>query len=614
MVDLSSYGVEGTAALWVTEPGINQVSVKGDGGKLLFWDGEKIIPLKVSAGTNQLLLNAVADEWGLVLLDSFDADSVSTVTVDDIEWLGDSFSDIGRQDSTHYSLFSLGDTEADLVNGTFMVGTGTGDRAASTLSKEIIGDKQYLKPYGTEGSLVTLGGLDNGVYQFNLEQLGKIDTTNNDSMYAWNGKDLTLIADNESGFITNSVDVIYGYLTFISLDAVTKTGTTDFTISNLNRVDDLPYEAPIPISLIPDNYIGDVDLYENQTRISTGGGDRAVSTLTRELGIDLSGLGTEGSYGRWNVPNGIYEVTYYLYASENELVSDGLIMGDTIEFDVEAGEVELKLFMSEPATSVEYDLILQAISIPPEPDSTPSDLGVVGTGVNGNASGFIYQDEYIGIDDSIDIFTFNSTDATFEFTLWAGARSLGVSLSDDAGMVAQFLQAGGQQTYTWNLYGNDANYITGDHTLIIEDLTGDGGSGYYDFALWQGGDSSNASQQFPTNEPLLDPLTGYPAPPHTPIYSEPPDPIPDTGRDLGNTQETAWDMGILKPWETDSNTGITWNQGYVYGTYHLGHSYISEKIGGGDVTDWTTFTLQVSLSYFIAPFICLTQILTMQTR
>ncbi len=153
-------GVEGTAALWVTEPRINKVSITSNGGKLLFWDGEKIIPLKTSAGTNQLLLNAVSDEWGFVLLDSFDADSVSTVTVDEIEWLGYSFQDIGRQDSTHYSLFSLGDTEADLVNGTFMVGTGTGDRAASSLGKEIIGDKQYLKPYGTEGSLVTLGGLD----------------------------------------------------------------------------------------------------------------------------------------------------------------------------------------------------------------------------------------------------------------------------------------------------------------------------------------------------------------------------------------------------------------------------------------------------------------------
>ena len=60
---------------------------------------------------------------------------------------------------------------------------------------------------------------------------------------------------------------------------------------------------------------------------------------------------------------------------------------------------------------------------------------------------------------------------------------------------------------------------------------------------------------------------------------------------MGDDVSQAWQMGTLKPWETDTNTGITWNQGYVYGTYHLGHSYISEAIGGDDSEDWATFTL-----------------------
>ncbi len=347
--------------------------------------------------------------------------------------------------------------------------------------------------------------------------------------------------------------------------------------------------------------------------------------------MDITQYGIEGSAALWSTEQGFHQLTFESFTTEPDVnqdqflfwdgqqlfklsdrslattpSGDGFTSGDiTIEVNAVSDEWGIvALDMGDAAGDSE--IRIKAIewygdgeAAPlPEPDldsynfdPTPSDLGVVGTGVNGNASGFIYQDEYIGIDDSMDIFTFNSTDATFEFTLWAGNRSLAVTLSDDAGMVAQFLQAGGQQTYTWNLYGNDANYITGDHTLIIEDLTGDGGSGYYDFAIWQGGDPSNASQTEPNSAPVLDPLTGYPTDPHTPIYNEPPYPIPDTGRDLGNTRENAWDMGILKPWETDSNTGITWNNGYVYGTYHLGHSYISEKIGGGDVTDWTTFTL-----------------------
>ncbi len=40
MVDLSQYGVEGSAALWGTEPGINKVDITVNGSaNLLFWDG-----------------------------------------------------------------------------------------------------------------------------------------------------------------------------------------------------------------------------------------------------------------------------------------------------------------------------------------------------------------------------------------------------------------------------------------------------------------------------------------------------------------------------------------------------------------------------------------------
>ncbi len=33
---------------------------------------------------------------------------------------------------------------------------------------------------------------------------------------------------------------------------------------------ELPYDAPTPISLMPDTYLGDVDFYEQQTRINNG--------------------------------------------------------------------------------------------------------------------------------------------------------------------------------------------------------------------------------------------------------------------------------------------------------------------------------------------------------
>ncbi len=208
-----------------------------------------------------------------------------------------------------------------------MVGTGTGDRAVSTIGKDLMGDGNYLKPFGTEGSYIAIANLSNGVYEFEVNQLGKIDS-NNDALYAWNGKNLILIADNENGLITNSIDVIYNELAFISLDVGTTTGTTDFTITNLLRSGDLSYSAPVRINLTPDSFIGDVDLYEKQTRIGSGTDDRAVSTLSTELGIDLSSYGIEGSYGSWFLENGVYEISYSLYTSEDDLDRDNIYFYD----------------------------------------------------------------------------------------------------------------------------------------------------------------------------------------------------------------------------------------------------------------------------------------------
>jgi hypothetical protein len=70
-----------------------------------------------------------------------------------------------------------------------------------------MGDRKYLSSYGTEGSYFKLTGLDNGVYRFDVD-LNKVDSVNNDSLYAWNGKDLILIADT-GGIITNQIEVIY---------------------------------------------------------------------------------------------------------------------------------------------------------------------------------------------------------------------------------------------------------------------------------------------------------------------------------------------------------------------------------------------------------------------
>ncbi|MCT7957204.1 hypothetical protein [Laspinema palackyanum] len=89
---------------------------------------------------------------------------------------------------------------------------------------------------------------------------------------------------------------------------------------------------------------------------------------------------------------------------------------------------------------------------------------------------------------------------------------------------------------------------------------------------------------FPETSPSTAPTT------HDPILGEPPWPYPEYPEvDMGNDWQTAWDLGLQRPWESDigMNTGTTWTHGYVYPSYHLGASYITENLGGETVGgDW----------------------------
>ena len=469
LVNLSQYGVEGSAALWGTEPGLNQLSITlVNSGEVLFWDGEKLLPLTLNEGENQLLLNTVSDEWGLVLLDYFNPNQISTLTVNSLKWLDE---DYGVD--SYRAVSAIGDSKTDIFTNTYMVGTGTNDKSVRTLGKILLGERNSLLDYGTEGSSVTISGLDTGVYQFDLSIYSK-EQINNDALYAWNGKSLTLIADLDNGLITNSVEVVYDRISFIGLDVNSKTGTTDFNIGQLTKVSELDYPAPVPIALIPDQQLGDVDLYSQQTRIGTGKGDRAISTLSRELEVDLRGLGTEGSYATWNVENGIYQVTYQVYTREED--RDEIYFFDGLEVSLLASSDEA----TRPKTSNRFVSEWKNTEV----KVTNQELTLIAL-------------------DTVD---------------QSGTTQLRISSLERIDNLSEF-----------------------------------------------------------------DPITGQ--------KGEPPYPIPARGWDLGDTSALAWNMGTLKPWESDTNTGITWNQGYVYGSYHLGHSYISEKIGAEDVTDWAVFNL-----------------------
>ena len=110
MVNVSQYGTEGTAALWVTEPGINQItwSVSStenglQSDQFLLWDGQELSKLgNRSLATNyneaegmyesELItstVNVVSDEWGILALDTGDTQGDSLITIHDLKWLSD---------------------------------------------------------------------------------------------------------------------------------------------------------------------------------------------------------------------------------------------------------------------------------------------------------------------------------------------------------------------------------------------------------------------------------------------------------------------------------------------------------------------------------------------
>ena len=189
--ELSKFGNVGSAVLWVTNPGLNKVEVSAniDAGNLLFWDGNQLNNLNVGSKLNTLLLNAVSDEWGLVLLGREDT-SISQIK--SIELLDNSSLNV----SNYLNIYSDGDVEIDVINNNFTIGTGGGDKSITTLGNSLVGNRDFLKQLGdvTEGSFIKFTGLMPGVYNFSLN-IESPDVASNDSLYAYNGKELVKLAE-----------------------------------------------------------------------------------------------------------------------------------------------------------------------------------------------------------------------------------------------------------------------------------------------------------------------------------------------------------------------------------------------------------------------------------
>ncbi|MCT7971142.1 hypothetical protein [Laspinema olomoucense] len=227
---------------------------------------------------------------------------------------------------TYYPSQTRGSVQLD--PNQFTLFTGNNNRNLKTLS-EITPDEEILSYFGTEGSGVKLKGLVPGVYSVDCSMYSR-DSENDDGLFVWNGKRIVKIGSKKGGTQestsiwkknwSTTVEVLYDFLCFIALDDVTLTGNTNFTISNLQYITELPYLVPEPISLIPTITLGDVKIEESVTRITNSTGSRAISTLSQALTGDrnqLTEYGTEGSFGLWqNLLPGIYEIKLQISTAE----------------------------------------------------------------------------------------------------------------------------------------------------------------------------------------------------------------------------------------------------------------------------------------------------------
>jgi hypothetical protein len=613
-----SYGTEGSYAVWSELPdGTYEITwdiYTGESNPeedaFFYWNGFELKEIGTrslatnpnstgSRWTSDIISTQVevrGGEMTFVALDQGDKTGSSEMRINNIELVEEKPAINIFAPTTELGMIRF---DEDWIRAT----TGGDSVAMSTISRELTGDRNTLTD-GVEGSLLQWANLENGTYEVTWridtwdstysDKVGYYDATtqqivefsmpaitNEDGNYLW-----------ETGWQTAEVEVTDGELSLVALDVGTNLSSTELFVRSVN-------------------FLGNNSLPEpEQSTNPVSWGD--VTSQTRFVQGEFL-----GEFGQWNDPADGY--SFYLdepsvirfevqetagvdvgfeVLYEGELVSDGQITSDTIEVPLEAGESELRLFMLNPFTSVEYDLQFEAIAIPLDP--TPPNLGTftgnAGTGVGGYWSG-----EPIGGTDSSDEFFFNATDGTYEFTLWPNLRNLAIQLEDDMGVVAQaYVDASpSPTTFTFNLLGNDYNMISGDHSLTITDRDG-GTATDYDFAIWKGGDPTNASQSQPTSMPLLDPLTGLATVPitHNPILGEPPYPIPDYPEvDMGNDWSTAADFGEESPWETGIGNGDAYTHGWQYETAHLGNFTVQEYIGGQtvgggyDATDKVKFEL-----------------------
>ena len=252
--------------------------------------------------------------------------------------------------------YLLGDI--DIKDGYTSIGTGTGDRAISTLSQELGID---LSGMGTEGSIASWN-LENGIYELTYKIYQSEDQRDRDKVYLFDGNELQFFADGQEAvqtsatryqtdWTTTEVEVTNGQLTFLALDEVDKSGTTQLRINSLERIGSLvepvieesnsePEIQEISFDVIPEDGMGSIQ----GSTLSNGAGAVSAATLTNDFfhgSVDVGLYGTEGTAALWTTEPGLQQITWSIttedfYSPDQFLLWDGESLsrlGDTYSIE-----------------------------------------------------------------------------------------------------------------------------------------------------------------------------------------------------------------------------------------------------------------------------------------
>lgn len=228
------------------------------------------------------------------------------------------------------SNISIGAVSDDIFN----LSTASGARAISTLGLFAVGDRSLFDGLGIEGSIRKVDA-EPGKYSIDWLMRSK-DYEYNDSLFVYNGREVIKVADRLNGtvdraFGTSTFEVPYDSFYIAALDVGSKSGTTDFTVLDIERRGDLDYTPPVKIDLQPSTLYGDINVKDRYIGVATGGGDKSIRTMARDDIIESDPLfldpwisnATEGSIAKWeNLDNGLYDVTGYIFTTENDINHD----------------------------------------------------------------------------------------------------------------------------------------------------------------------------------------------------------------------------------------------------------------------------------------------------